>query len=165
VTTVGPPTSSTRRRTGVLRFARHFAEMIVAMIVGMAALGALWRAVLSPWITDFSAFTDDHVAVVALVMAFDMTVPMVGWMRYRGHDWARGAEMAGAMFVPTLLLLCLLEVGATARDSLIGLQHALMLPAMLGVMLWRRQAYSHGHRAGSLAGRSAMSRASGEGAR
>jgi flagellar biosynthetic protein FliP len=144
--------------------------MIVAMVVGMAALGALWRAVLSPWITDFSAFTDDHVSVVALVMALDMTVPMVGWMRYRGHDWARGAEMAGAMFVPTLLLLCLLEVGATAGDSLIGLQHALMLPAMLGVMLWRRAAYTHPHRAASrrrllLAGRSSTSRASGEGAR
>jgi hypothetical protein len=86
-------------------------------------------------------------------------------MRYRGHDWARGAEMAGAMFVPTVLLLCLLEVGAMADDSVIGLQHALMLPAMLGVMLWRRQVYTHLHRAGSFAGRSAMSRASGEGAR
>ena len=165
MTIVTPSTSSTRPRTGVLRFARHFGEMIVAMIVGMAALGALWRVALSPWIADFSAFTDEHVSLVALVMAFDMTLPMVAWMRFRGHDWVRGAEMAGAMFVPTVALICLLEIGALAGDSLIGLQHAVMLPAMLGVMLWRRQAYSHAHRAWSLAGRSATSRASAGAAR
>ncbi len=164
MTTLARPVPSTRRRASALRFGRHFGEMIVAMIVGMAALGALWRAVLSPWVSDFPGFTDEHVSLVALVMAFDMTVPMVGWMRFRGHDWARGAEMAGAMFVPTVLLLCLLEVGAMADDSVIGLQHALMLPAMLGVMLWRREAYTHAHRSRSL-WRSATSRASGEAAR
>ena len=135
----------TRKRTAVYRFARHLVEMIVAMMLGMAALGALWRALLSGWAVDLSAFSLDHAALVALVMAFDMTVPMVWWMRRRGHDWARAAEMAGAMFVPTLLLIGLLHVGAISADSLIGLEHGLMLPSMLLVMFWRLDAYTAPH--------------------
>lgn len=147
--TLVPATGSLARRTGVFRFTRHFIEMVVAMIIGMAALGALWGAVISASGTDFDSFTDDHVVLVALAMAFDMTVPMVLWMRHRGHNWARGAEMGGAMFVPTFLVICLLEVGATSADSLIGLQHGVMLPAMLVVMLWRRSEYTRAHRPGS----------------
>jgi hypothetical protein len=101
-------------------FVRHLVEMIVAMMLGMAAL-------------------------VALAMAFDMTVPMVWWMRYRGHDWARGAEMGAAMFVPTFLLIGLLQLGAVSGGSLIGLEHALMLPAMLAVMFWRVDEYTKPH--------------------
>ena len=143
--TLAPATASMARKTGVFRFTRHFIEMVVAMIIGMAALGALWGVVFSASGTDFDSFTDDHVVLVALAMAFDMTVPMVLWMRHRGHNWARGAEMAGAMFVPTSLVICLLEVGATSADSLIGLQHVVMLPAMLVVMLWRRSEYTRAH--------------------
>lgn len=123
-------------------FVRHFVEMLVAMMLGMCVLGGVWSGILAAWGTDVSAFRGDHVALVALVMALDMTVPMVWWMRYRGHNWRRGAEMAGAMFVPTLVLIGLLQLDAVSGDSLIGLEHALMLPAMLLVMLWRLDEYT-----------------------
>lgn len=126
-------------------FVRHLVEMIVAMMIGMAALGALWRAIFAVCNVDASNFQLRHAAFVGLVMAFDMTVPMVLWMRHRGHNWARGGEMAGAMFVPTLLLIGLLQLGAVSGDSLIGLQHALMLPAMLLVMFWRLNEYTRPH--------------------
>ena len=135
--------SPTSRRVGL--FVRHLVEMIVAMMIGMAALGAVWRAILAACGADASTFSLHHAALVALVMAFDMTVPMVLWMRHRGHNWARGAEMAGAMFVPTLFLIGLLQLGAVSGDSLIGLEHALMLPAMLLVMLWRLDEYTAPH--------------------
>jgi hypothetical protein len=35
---------------------------------------------------------------------------------------------------------CLFESAAA-----LGLQHAVMIPAMLGVMLWRYEEYSHAH--------------------
>ena len=146
MTTLAPATAPAGRRGSVFRFTGHFVEMVVAMVIGMAALGALWGAVMSAWVADFDSFTDDHVVLVALAMAFDMTVAMVLWMRYRGHDWGRGAEMAGAMFVPTFMVICLLEVGATPADSIIALQHVVMLPAMLLVMLWRRSEYTRPHR-------------------
>jgi hypothetical protein len=31
-------------------------------------------------------------------MTFNMTLPMVALMRYRGHGWERCVEMAAAMF-------------------------------------------------------------------
>jgi hypothetical protein len=135
----------TEHRHRARHFVLHLVEMIVAMLIGMAALGAVWRVILAACDVDASDFRARHVAVVALVMAFDMTVPMVWCMRHRGHSWARGGEMAGAMFVPTLLLIGLLQLGAVAGDSLIGLQHALMLPAMLLVMFWRLDEYARPH--------------------
>jgi hypothetical protein len=130
---------------GARHFARHAVEMILAMMIGMAVLGALWRAILAIGGVETSTFRLDHPAVFALVMAFDMTLPMVLWMRHRGHNQARCAEMAGAMIIPTFLLVGLLQLGAISGDSLMGLEHALMLPAMFVVMLWRRDEYTRSH--------------------
>ena len=40
-------------------------------------------------------------------MAFTMTVPMVAWMRYRGHSWQPTLEMAASMVIPTLIAIAL----------------------------------------------------------
>ena len=79
----------------VWRFLRHLLEMIVVMMLGMCVLGAAWGAFHE--IVFGSAFADawrDYVGLAAFAMAFNMTVPMVLWMRYRGHSWERGGEMA-----------------------------------------------------------------------
>ncbi|MGH8836863.1 MAG: hypothetical protein ACRDWG_17975 [Actinomycetes bacterium] len=140
-----PTPATTEHRHRVRHFVRHLIEMILAMMIGMAALGALWQVILTVCGVDVSAFSLHHPALFALVMALDMTVPMVWWMRHRGHNWARGAEMTAAMFVPTLFLIGLLQLGAISGDSLIGLAHMLMLPAMLLVMIWRLDEYTRPH--------------------
>jgi hypothetical protein len=84
------------------RFLRHLLEMIVVMMLGMCVLGAAWGAFHE--IVFGSAFADawrDYVGLAAFAMAFNMTVPMVLWMRYRGHSWERGGEMAIAMNLPS----------------------------------------------------------------
>ena len=48
-----------------------------------------------------------------LVVAAGMTVPMVAWMRYRGHSWHSCAGMAAAMVVPVIPFLCLVWFGVT----------------------------------------------------
>ena len=78
-------------------------------------------------------------------MAFNMTVPMVLWMRYRGHSWERGGEMAAAMNLPLLPLLALNWFDAIPARGVLGLQMMLMIPAMAGVMLYRKQEYSAPH--------------------
>ena len=78
-------------------------------------------------------------------MGFNMTVPMVAWMSYRGHSAARSAEMAASMIVPTLLAAALALIGALETGAALGVQHAVMIPAMLGVMLWRYEHYSGTH--------------------
>jgi hypothetical protein len=84
-----------------------------------------------------------------LVMATTMTVPMVAWMRVRGHGWPASMEMGAAMYVPTFAALALLWGGLVENlGALMTLEHVAMLLAMLAAMLLRRDEYSgHAHHA------------------
>ena len=127
-------------------FLRHLVEMIVVMLLGMCVLGAAWGAFHE--IVFGSAFADawrDYVGLAAFAMAFNMTVPMVLWMRYRGHSWERGGEMAIAMNLPLLPLLLLYSLDLIPAPAVLGLQMMLMLPAMVLAMLYRKQEYSATH--------------------
>jgi len=75
-----------------------------------------------------------------------MTVPMVAWMGYRGHSARRNAEMAMSMIVPSVAAALLAWAGALSSAAALGVQHGVMIPAMLGVMLWRYDEYSHAHK-------------------
>ena len=135
MTTTSTRTSALR---GHLRFAGHFAEMVVAMLAGMVALGPLWSWALP----GLSAYP---VAGV-LVMATNMSIGMALWMRIRKHSWPRIAEMCAAMYVPFVALLIPYWLGAISGDLLMMAGHVLMIPAMLAAMVWRRaDYYHHGH--------------------
>jgi hypothetical protein len=82
--------------------------MVAAMVVGMVVLGAAVRGVLA---LAGLAFPAQYPELVALEMAFDMSVGIVAWMRHRGHGWASTLEMAGAMFAPAVALFPLLWLG------------------------------------------------------
>ncbi len=129
-------------------FARHYLEMVVAMFVGMAVLWAPAIWALSAAGIGGSSLHEDAPALMLLVMAVTMTVPMVAWMRYRGHGWQPSLEMAAAMFVPTVAAIALLW-GGVAGDvgALVALEHVAMLLAMLAAMLLRRDEYSGGYAA------------------
>ena len=129
------------------RFIGHFLEMIVVMSLGMAVLGAAFGALHDLLFGgDYAGAWRDHVALAAFGMAFNMTVPMVLWMRYRGHSWERGGEMAVAMNLPVLPLLVVNAFGALSEGGVLCWQMTLMLPAMLGVMLYRKDEYTAPHR-------------------
>lgn len=128
--------------TSTKTFARHFGEMLVAMFAGMAVLGGVAELGLA---AADSGFADLPGFAQVLVMGFAMTAPMVAWMGYRGHDRARNAEMAGSMVVPSILAAALAAAGALGADGALALQHGVMIPAMLGVMLWRYSEYAGGH--------------------
>jgi uncharacterized membrane protein YfbV (UPF0208 family) len=79
-------------------------------------------------------------------MATAMTLPMVGWMLYRGHRWRANAEMSAAMFVPTFAVIGLLWTELlTDTGALMAVEHVAMLLAMAGVMLLRPAEYIHHH--------------------
>jgi hypothetical protein len=128
------------------RFLRHLLEMIAVMMLGMCVLGAAWGAFHE--VVFGSAFADawrDYVVLAAFAMAFNMTVPMVLWMRYRGHSWERGGEMAAAMNLPLLPLLALYALDLIPAQGVLGLQMLLMIPAMVLAMLYRKEEYSALH--------------------
>lgn len=131
---------------GRSRFWRHFVEMAIAMVAGMALLGFPFRAILGSF-----GFTRDEAFVrfpeiVCLVMTFNMAVGMVVWMRLRGHPWRMTVEMTLAMCAATAVALGMFWLHIVAADPMIGLMHVLMLPAMLIAMLSRRKEYSYAHR-------------------
>lgn len=64
--------------------------------------------------------------------------------RLRGNAGARTAEMAGSMRVATLLAAALAWASALKAGTALGVQHAVMVPAMLVVMLWRYEHYPRG---------------------
>lgn len=122
-----------RRRPGV-RFALHYAEMVVAMMAGMVVLAPAWALL-------WSGRPQDGLGALAIMVA-NMTIGMGAWMRVRGHTWSATTEMCAAMVVPFAVLLLPYAGGRISADGLMVAGHALMLPAMLLVMLRRRAEYA-----------------------
>jgi hypothetical protein len=126
-----------------LRFLLHFGEMVLAMMVGMGVFAVVNSAILIPMgFVYLSARV--YPEAYALAMAGAMTVTMVAWMCIRRHPWRLSAEMAGAMIVPTVLLIVICSIAHLPSTVLLTGTHILMLPAMLAVMLYRWRDYA-GH--------------------
>jgi hypothetical protein len=131
------------------RFVRHYVEMVIAMFLGMAILGVPAGWAMGPLGTSWSALHTDAPALMLLGMAVTMTVPMVAWMRYRGHGLRANTEMSASMFVPTFAVIALLWAGLVEDIGvLLVIEHVAMLAGMLAAMLLRRAEYTggaHGH--------------------
>jgi hypothetical protein len=134
--------AGTNRAGSKRAFARHFGEMVLAMLLGMMVLGGAAELLFA---AAGSSLSDQSGGVHVMVMGFTMTVPMVLWMSYRGHAAARNVEMALSMIVPSIVAAGLAWAGVLESAAALGVQHAVMIPAMLGVMLWRYEDYSHAH--------------------
>jgi len=89
-----PPTPSTSKRT----FARHFAEMVAVMLLGMGVLEGLAALAFA---AAGSSLTDQSWTFRVMLMGLSMTGPMVLWMTYRGHSAWRNIEMAASMLIPS----------------------------------------------------------------
>ncbi len=122
------------------RFLAHFGEMLLAMFAGMVVLGGLAGLLFA---VAGSSFSDASGAVQVLVMGFNMTVPMVAWMRYRGHGWWPCAEMGAAMYLPFLVLFPPMWAGWIDSGGMLLWGHVLMLFAMAGAMALRPSEYAH----------------------
>jgi hypothetical protein len=133
--------------TTAKRFVRHYLEMVVAMFAGMAVLAMPARWLVAAAGTSY----DDSPALMLVVMAVTMTLPMVAWMRYRGHGWRANGEMSASMLLPAFAAIALLWAGVVEdTGALMALEHVAMLAAMLGAMLLRPAEYTcavHGHAA------------------
>ena len=124
-------------------FARHYLEMVLVMLAGMAVL-----ALPAQWATDalWPGVDGDDTTLMLGRMAVAMTVPMIPWMRWRGHGWRPSAEMAASMIVPGIGVIVLLEAGVVEGVGLLmTLEHVAMFLAMFGVMAARPDEYSHPH--------------------
>jgi hypothetical protein len=138
-------TTSLQRRakpSWIRLFLRHYLEMVVVMVIGMAAFGALESWLLAG-ITHSAIL--ERPDIESLVMATNMTLPMAAWMRFRGHAWPPILEMSAAMYLPFTILFIPLWMGLISGSTLMAAGHALMLLAMAVAMLWRRAEYTSHH--------------------
>ena len=134
------------RGAALRRFLRHYIEMVVAMFAGMVVLGAPAGWALQAFGSSTSELTDTAPALMLLGMAVTMTVPMVAWMRYRGHGWRANTEMAASMVLPTFAAIGVLAAGVmTDIGTLLAVEHVAMLVGMLAAMLLRLDEYTHHH--------------------
>ena len=122
------------RTSGNGLFVRHLLEMGLAMMVGMIASAAIFLS--AEGMTAEEALRR-HAVLFVVVQAFGMTVAMVAWMRYRGHAWRSCSEMAAAMVVPAIALICLRLLGVIS-GPICGVYCASTVVAMVLVMLYRR---------------------------
>ena len=129
-----PPDTRSRRSTA-RHLVRHYLEMVVAMLVGMAVLGSVHQ-LLWPALTA-------RADVAVMVMATDMAIGMGAWMKFRGHSWRGIAEMSAAMYAPFAVLLVPFWLGTVGEGDLMMWGHVLMFPAMALVMYLRPAEYAH----------------------
>ena len=132
--------ATTRRRSPWRAWSFHLAEMMIAMIAGMVVLGGALEGMLA---LAGASLDDASANVMAGIMALNMTAPMVWWMHHRGHGARHNVEMAGSMIIPTAIVIALHLLGVVAADSVLLIQHLVMIPAMVGVMLARFEHYAH----------------------
>ncbi|HEX6400264.1 MAG TPA: hypothetical protein VF108_07335 [Actinomycetota bacterium] len=133
------PAPVPRRR----RFWRHFTEMVVVMLLSMAALGA---AVSSVFALAGHANLLHFAALRGLLMTGYMVIGMALWMRHRRHGWERIAEMSAAMAGPYVVLVGPFLVGMIGKGAFLSAMHVLMLPSMYVAMALRRVEYERDHR-------------------
>jgi hypothetical protein len=87
-----------------------------------------------------------------VLSAIALALPMVAWMRFRGHDWRPTLEMAGSTFALAALLIVGYRAGALSWMDFVQIELAFCGPAcvaMLIPMLVRLDMYAghHGHAA------------------
>ena len=133
-------------------FARHYAEMVLVMFLGMAVLGPPAGLALGLFDSGWSELREDAPAAMLLLMDATMTVPMAAWMRWRGHGWRPTNEMSASMIVPTLAVIGL-DFAGVMNDvgTMLLVEHVAMLLGMFAVMALRPSEYSKHHRAVAVA--------------
>ena len=118
-------------------FARHLVEMFLAMMAGMMVGAFLLATAVG---TSVSEARREHAVAWVVVMTFDMTVPMVAVMLYRGHSRRNAAEMAAAMIVPALAIVAC-QVSHVVSDDIGRAYMPLSMLAMIALIIYRRNEY------------------------
>jgi hypothetical protein len=118
-------------------FVRHLLEMGLAMMVGMMVSATIFLSAVG--MTAAQAMRE-HAVLFVILQAVGMTMAMVAWMRHRRHNWRSSSEMATAMIVPAVPLICLRLLDIIS-GPICGLYCLATTVAMVALMLYRRSDY------------------------
>jgi hypothetical protein len=124
----------------IIHFGLHFLEMCVPMCLGFMVGDAIYLLVADA--AGYSKPFTELPVLSVVVVTFNMTAPMVWWMRFRGMPRRMVAEMAGSMIVLAAGLLVAGLVGLVPKSDMALAVHGLMMPAMLIPMLAHLDLYT-----------------------
>ncbi len=125
------------------RFAVHLAEMCVVMCLGAVLLSVVFFGAAG--LLGYDDLTQTAPELSVFVIALNLSVPMVVWMRYWKMDWQHTLEMSGATMAVGLFLIAGSWLGWFAPDHLVEVQTSLACPVMLAAMLVRFPFYASKH--------------------
>jgi hypothetical protein len=138
--------ASTRLSLGrqVWNFVRHFLEMCIAMCLGGAALAVLVFAAIpalfgSPNLREL--FPELSLVLIAVIL----TLPMAGWMRFRGMPWRPIVEMSVVPSALAILIIAAVWAGiapASALQTEFGAFCGISCVGMFVAMLFRLDLYT-----------------------
>ena len=111
--------------------------MFLAMMAGMMVGAFLLAAAVG---TSVSEARREYAVAWVVVMAFDMTIPMVAVMLYRGHSWRSAGEMAAAMIVPALPIVAC-QLSDVASGEIGRAYMPVSMVAMIALIVYRRSEY------------------------
>jgi hypothetical protein len=141
--------TSDQRIPGVLAragyFLLHYVEMCLAMCIGGISLNVLffWGAAQLGYPDLFEQYPE----LSLLLIGVNLALPMMAWMRFRGHEWRPTLEMASTSVILALVLIGVSGLGFLSTSSMFEWLRALACPVMLVPMLLRLDLYT-GHHAG-----------------
>jgi len=118
-------------------FLRHLFEMALAMMAGMMVSAAIFLSAVG--MTAAEAMRE-HAVLFVVLQASGMTLAMVTWMRHRRHTWRSSSEMAAAMVIPAVPLICLRLLDVIS-GPICGVYCFTTIVAMVVLMLYRRGDY------------------------
>lgn len=125
-------------------FIWHLLEMCLAMCIGGVPLLVLFFVGAAK--VGYPDLIRQSPELSILVMGLILSLPMLAWMRFRGHEWRPTLEMASTTIVLAILLISLGWLGILARASLFEVMRSLACPVMLIPMLFRLDLYTrHQH--------------------
>jgi flagellar biosynthetic protein FliP len=124
-------------------FWRHFLEMSLVMGAGMFAFAFLFMVSLNlvvereiTWEEALVNFPEHTLLAVAI----GMSLPMIPWMRHRGHSKRSAHEMAAVMAALVIPFVCLALLNVV-DGAQCGLYCAAGFIGMFALMLYRRADY------------------------
>ena len=132
------------------RFLLHFLEMQIPMVFGALVCYLLGRVI--PTSSSLAAVYHPGTFLFMIGDVLYLSLPVLIWMRFRGHSWRYSLEMGAAMLAPGLAIIVLCSLGAdTYWPWLIPLASPAGTVGMLLYMLYRRDHFTEpaGHSAHS----------------
>jgi hypothetical protein len=111
--------------------------MGLAMMAGMLVSATIFLSAVG--MTAAEAMRE-HAVLFVVLQAVGMTVAMVAWMRHRRHSWRSSSEMATAMVLPAVPLICLRLLDVIS-GPICGLYCLATIVAMVILVLYRRSDY------------------------